>query len=237
MVVEVDGFVEGDGFGIDVRSTLPRGMGLGSSAAIAVAVIRAINTSLELGLNDERINSVAFSCEKLAHGTPSGIDNSIATYGVPMSFSNADGLQIDELGLEETPPIIVAFSSEPGSTHEQVAGVRARRELNADRYEAIFDEMDALSLAGVAALQNGEYQQLGALMNINHGLLNALEVSTPEIESMVSIARAAGAVGAKLTGGGGGGSVVALCPGTVQDVTNAFTAAGFAWLSLVTTKD
>jgi hydroxymethylglutaryl-CoA reductase len=89
----------------------------------------------------------------------------------------------------------------------------------------------------VAALQNGEYQQLGALMNINHGLLNALEVSTPEIESMVSIARAAGAVGVKLTGGGGGGSVVALCPGTVQDVTNAFTAAGFAWLSLVTTKD
>ena len=228
--------IEGDDFGVDVCSTLPRGMGLGSSAAIAVAMIRAINISLELGLDDERINSVALSCEKLAHGTPSGVDNSIATYGVPMSFSNADGSQIDVLELQETPPIVIAFSNQPGSTQEQVAGVRARREFNVDHYEAIFDEIDALSQAGAGALQSGDYQQLGALMNMNHGLLNALEVSTPEIEGMISIARAAGAVGAKLTGGGGGGSVIALCPGAMQDVTDAFSAAGFVSLTLTNTK-
>jgi hydroxymethylglutaryl-CoA reductase len=74
-------------------------------------------------------------------------------------------------------------------------------------------------------------------MNICHGLLNAIEVSTPEIESMVSLARSAGAKGAKLTGGGGGGSVVALCPGTASDVISAFAAAGFDTLSLTNSTD
>ena len=94
-----------------------------------------------------------------------------------------------------------------------------------------------MSLSGAAALQGGDYEELGSLMNICHGLLNAIEVSTPEIESMVSLARSAGATGAKLTGGGGGGSVVALCPGTVSDVISAFAAAGFETLSPTNSTD
>jgi len=226
-----------DEFGVDVRSSLPPGMGLGSSAAIVVAIVRAISKSRDLDLDSERINSIAMCCEKLAHGTPSGIDNSIATYAVPMLFNSADGLQFDELKLQEAPPIVVALSSQPGLTHAQVAGVRARHALSRDHYEAIFDEIDALSLAGAAALQNAAYQQLGSLMNINHGLLNAIEVSTPEIEGIVSIARSAGACGAKLTGGGGGGSVVILCPGAIEEVMTALAAAGIRSLSLATTKE
>ncbi len=229
--------IDSNAYAIDVRSVLPRAMGLGSSAAVAVAVIRAFNRYLDLDLDDERINSIAFACEKLAHGTPSGIDNSIAANGAPMLFRNADSLQIEKLALQETPPIVIALSSQIGLTIEQVAGVRSRRERSRDHYDAVFDQIDALSRAGATALQAADYEELGSLMNICHGLLNAIEVSTPEIESMVSLARSAGAQGAKITGGGGGGSVVALCPGTENDVINAFATAGFDTLSLTNSKD
>ena len=228
--------IEGE-IGVDVRCSLPPAMGLGSSAAIAVAIIRAISKSRELGLDDERVNKIAFACEQLAHGTPSGIDNSIATYAVPMLFNNAAGLHIEELELQQTPPIVIAFSSQPGLTREQVAAVRNRQQQSPDHYAAIFEQIDALSVAGAAALRSSDYEQLGALMNVCHGLLNALQVSTPEIESMVSLARSAGAVGAKLTGGGGGGSVLALCPGTLEDVAIALQSAGYKTLPLESSKE
>ena len=228
--------IEGDDFGVDVRTTLPPGMGLGASAAIAVAIIRALSTSRDLGLGDEDVNRVAFECEKVSHGNPSGVDNSIATYAVPMLFNNESELNIEPLQLQETPPLVIAFGSQRGSTHAEVAGVRVRYEAHKNHYAAVFDEIDALSLSAARALTAGDYQELGTLMNICHGLLNAIEVSTPELESMVGIARAAGAKGAKLTGGGGGGSVVALCPGAVQDVQDAFSTAGFETLLLTQTE-
>ena len=228
--------IEGDTFGVDVRSRLPPGMGLGSSAAIAVAIIRAVSAARELGLDDETVNRVAFCCEKISHGNPSGVDNSIATFAVPMLFSNESELSIEQLELRQTPPLVIAFSSQRGSTHEQVAGVRTRYEAQKNHYAAVFDEIDALSKSAAQALTAGEYQELGMLMNICHGLLNAIEVSTPELENMVGIARAAGATGANLTGGGGGGSVVALCPGAMQDVQKAFSTAGFGTLLLTKTE-
>jgi hydroxymethylglutaryl-CoA reductase len=228
--------IEGDTFGVDVRSRLPPGMGLGASAAIAVAIIRAVSSARELGLDDEVVNRIAFTCEKISHGNPSGVDNAIATFAVPMLFSNETELSMEQLELTETPPLVIAFSGQRGSTHEQVAGVRTRYEAQRTHYAAVFNEIDALSKSAASALTAGDYQELGMLMNICHGLLNAIEVSTPELENMVGIARAAGATGAKLTGGGGGGSVVALCPGVVQDVQKAFSTAGFRTLLLTKTE-
>ncbi len=219
-------------YSIRLRSALPRAMGLGSSAALAVAIVRAFDAELDLGLDDARINAIAFECEKLAHGTPSGIDNTIATYGEPMLFSHAESLQIERLTLAEPPPIIIAYSHTPGITKEQVAKVRALRDRLGQHVDALFDEIDALSLAGAAALTKSDYEVLGELMNICQGLLNAIGVSTAELEGMVNIARAAGAAGAKLTGAGGGGSIVALCPNRVTEVSNAFQAAGFETLQL-----
>ena len=129
-------------------------------------------------------------------------------------------------------PLVVACSSQRGLTREQVAGVRARREQYPDRYDGIFEEIDALSLAGAEALKIADFEALGAYMNMCHGLLNAIGVSTPELEGMIDIARTAGASGAKLTGAGGGGSVVALCPGRVTDVEVALKSAGFDTLSM-----
>ena len=220
-------------YSIRVHSRLPRAMGLGSSAAFAVAITRAFNTELALGLDDVKINAVAFECEKLAHGTPSGIDNTIATFGEPMLFRNAGSLEFETLKLAEAPPIIVACSSRPGLTREQVAGVRERYMRCSVHYDAIFDEIDALSQAGAEALARCDYAALGMHMNMCHGLLHAIEVSTAELDSMVAIARAAGAVGAKVTGGGGGGSVVALCPESPGKVSRAFRAAGFETITLV----
>ncbi len=229
--------IEKSAYAIRVQSALPRAMGLGSSAAFAVAIVRAFDASLQLGLDDKRVNDIAYECEKLAHGTPSGIDNTIATYGVPILFRNAESLQIDTIEFDVPPPVVIACSTTPGLTREQVAGVRARRDKNPAHYDALFDQVDALSQAGATALSNGNYDELGALMNICHGLLNAAQLSTPELESMVSIARAAGAVGAKLTGGGGGGSIIALCPDTAAVVRDALGAAGFRTLEITKQKD
>ncbi|MDJ0904652.1 MAG: hydroxymethylglutaryl-CoA reductase, degradative [Woeseiaceae bacterium] len=221
-----------DEYSVDVRSRLPLAMGLGASAAFAVAITRAFNTSLGLGLGDEAINEIAFECEKLAHGTPSGIDNTIATYATPMLFRNDGELELTSVEISATPPIVVACSSERGLTKEVVAGVKSRREHSEEHYDAIFAQMDRLSLAGAAALEQGNYEELGRLMNICHGLLAAIEVSTPELDAMVSIARSAGAVGAKLTGAGGGGSMIALCPGCVDEVAAALRASGFRTMGL-----
>ncbi|MBT8103837.1 MAG: hydroxymethylglutaryl-CoA reductase, degradative [Gammaproteobacteria bacterium] len=219
-------------FSITVDTRLPRAMGLGSSAAIAVAVTRAICDVMQLPVTDERINAIVFECEKLAHGTPSGVDNTISTYAEPMLFCNDGALQSEALTLTEIPPLVIACSNELGLTSEQVAGVRSRYEQAPRRYEALFDEIDKISRSGAQLLQSRNYKALGLAMNVCHGLLNAIEVSTPELERMVTLARQAGAVGAKLTGGGGGGSIVALCPGTVDDVRTAMQQAGYRTLDM-----
>ena len=135
------------------------------------------------------------------------------------------------------PPVVIACSHTPGLTREQVARVHARRERFPERLDAVFDEMDALSRDGAAALRAGDHDRLGELMNINQGLLNAIGVSTAELEGMVELARAAGAAGAKLTGGGGGGSIVALCPGRVRPVRDALEAAGYRTIGLHQERD
>jgi hypothetical protein len=86
---------------------------------------------------------------------------------------------------------------------------------------------NALTLRGIQAIQDNDLPTLGQLMNICQGMLNALQVSTPELEKICAIARENGALGAKLTGGGGGGSIVAICDGDTEPVVSAIRAAGF----------
>ena len=218
------------GYHIEIASQLPRGMGLGSSAAFAVALVRAFAAAAGIDVDPERTNAIAFECEHLAHGTPSGVDNTLATFARPMLFRHAGELEIRTLEPGQPPPLVIATSSGPGATAAQVAAVRARRTALAAHYDAVFDEMDALAIEGAALLEANDLDRLGRLMNLCHGLLNALEVSTPELEMMVRIARSAGAAGAKLTGAGGGGSVVALCPGNAAAVAQALEDAGFPTL-------
>jgi hydroxymethylglutaryl-CoA reductase len=222
---------------IKVRSHLPRGVGLGSSAAIAVAMVRAIARCIDVELDDARVNAIAFECEKLAHGTPSGIDNTLSCFGQPLLFRKNGDTEMETLELQERPPLVVAISHEAGLTREVVASVRQRYEANAAHYEQIFDQIDSISRQGAAALQTVDYETLGQLMNICQGLLNAIEVSTPELEQMIGIARSAGAIGAKLTGAGGGGSIVALCPGKETEVRTALQQAGYRTLEIASGEE
>jgi len=215
------------GYDIHVRSRIPIAMGLGSSAALAVAVIRAFDKLAGNGMSDAEVEKLAFECEKISHGTPSGIDNNIATYSEAVLYTKSAGSRTKPIKLSEVPPIVIASSGIRGNTKEQVAGVRARYDKNRELYSTIFDEIDEISEAGAIALTNCDYAQLGSMMNVCHGFLNAIEVSTPELEKMIAIARQNGAIGAKLTGAGGGGSIVALCPGKVSDVARALDTAGY----------
>ena len=225
--------VDQQGFEIAIRSRVPAAMGLGSSAAFAVAIIRAYDDLLDAGMDDRAVDSLAFDCEKLAHGTPSGIDNNLATFGQPVLFTKGSATRTRPIQLAESPPIVVAASGLRGVTKEQVAGVRLRFDANRQLYSTIFSEIDEISIAGAVALRERDYKTLGSLMNVCHGFLNAIEVSTPELERMVSTAREAGAVGAKLTGAGGGGSIVALCPGTETQVAEALASEGYAIIRTV----
>jgi hydroxymethylglutaryl-CoA reductase len=223
------------GFDIVVSSRIPMAMGLGSSAAFAVAVIRAFDALLELGLDDVEIDRLALRCEELTHGTPSGIDNNIATFAKPVLFRR--GERARPLDLREPPPLVVAASGIRGITRHQVAAVRARYDRNRALFGALFDEIGELTGAGANALVHADYERLGDLMNVGHGLLNAIGVSHPELEKMVSLARDAGASGAKLTGAGGGGSIVALCPGKVREVGEALRASGYPVISMQAEND
>ncbi|HUF20139.1 MAG TPA: mevalonate kinase, partial [Burkholderiales bacterium] len=214
-------------FDVRLELRVPVAMGLGSSASASVAIVRAFDQLLELGLDDEAVNALAYDCEKLAHGDPSGIDNTLATYGKPILFRRNASPAIKPIELSAMPPLVVAASGTRGITRDQVNAVRERFSRMRASYDAVFDQMDGIALAGAGALAAGDYATIGGLMNVCHGLLNALQVSTPELERMVDIARRSGAVGAKLTGAGGGGSIVALCPGTVAQVEEALRGAGY----------
>jgi hydroxymethylglutaryl-CoA reductase len=212
---------------IEVFPEIPRSMGLGGSAAMAVAIVRALDKHFRLGLADEEVNRLAFESEKIAHGTPSGLDNTLACYGRALVFRPGDPPLMEPLNIREPIPAVIGMTGYEGLTAKTVGRVRDAWQQDQKLYERIFDQIDTLVLRGVRAVQDGDLVTLGELMNVCHGMLNALQVSTPELEQLVAIAREAGALGAKLTGGGGGGSIIAVCAGDTAPVVDAIRAAGY----------
>lgn len=212
---------------IEVFPEVPRSMGLGGSAAMAVAIVRALDRHFGLGLSDAEVNRLAFESEKVAHGNPSGLDNTLACYGQPLVFRPGDPPMVEPLNISEPIPAVIGMTGYEGLTATTVGRVREAWQQDPKLYERIFDQIDALTLRGVQAIQDNDLPLLGQLMNICHGMLNALQVSTPEIEQLIDLARENGALGAKLTGGGGGGSIIAICDGDTEPVVSAIRAAGF----------
>ncbi|HUO83168.1 MAG TPA: hydroxymethylglutaryl-CoA reductase, degradative [Gammaproteobacteria bacterium] len=218
---------------IEVFPNVPRAMGLGGSAALAVAIIRALDAHYELGLSADEINALAFEGEKLAHGQPSGIDNAVATYGRFLCFRPGEPPVIREVRPARPIPLVIGMSGVESLTARMVARVRAAWQRHPRLYERIFDDIDAVALEGVEAIEGGDLARLGELMNVCQGLLNSLQVSSWEIEELVQIARDHGALGAKVTGGGGGGSMIALCPDDAGKVVKAMQDAGYRAMEVV----
>ena len=216
---------------IDVFPNVPKAMGLGGSSALAVAIIRAIDHHFGTKLSDQKINELAYECEKAAHGTPSGVDNTVATFGTPLFYKNAGGQpQFEEINLGQPIELVVGITGMESLTAETVTKVRNAWTQSPERYESLFDQIAQLTLSGLDCLKTGKVEELGELMNICHGYLNALQLSTPELEELVHIARSHGALGAKLTGGGGGGSMIALCQDNKDAIEAAMNKAGYKTL-------
>ncbi|MHB1766077.1 MAG: hydroxymethylglutaryl-CoA reductase, degradative [Gammaproteobacteria bacterium] len=220
--------LEGKPIQIEIFSNVPKAMGLGGSAATAVATIRAMDLHFKLGLKDNEVNSLAFECEKVAHGTPSGVDNTVATYGQFLVYRAGPPAEIREIHVKKPIPIVIGMTHIESLTAKTVRRVRQAWRKNKTLYDEIFKGIDRLVLEAVKAVENHDLEQLGDLMNVCQGLLGALQVSSPELETLIEIARENGALGAKLTGGGGGGSIIAVCPNdTSLRVIKAMQDAGY----------
>ena len=236
------GLPKGEGCIITITSTIPIASGLGSGAAVSVAIIRALSAFLGQPLPDERVSALAYEVEKLHHGTPSGIDNTVVTYAKPVYFvkfpsppGRGAGGKVQTFRVGAPFTIVMGNTGIPALTKESVSDVRTLWEADQRRWEKIFDEVGEIVQKARRAIERGDIPALGPLMDKNHKLLQEMTVSCPELDRLVEAARKSGALGAKLSGGGRGGNMIALVrPDKAEPVAAALMSAG-AKRTLVTT--
>ncbi len=193
---------------INIHSSIPVAGGLGSGAAVSVALIRAFSAFLGSPLPDQEVDRIAFEVEKLHHGIPSGIDNAVVTYGKPVYFIK--GKPIITLHVGKPFLIVIAGTGLTALTKDSVAAVRKLWENDKPRWEKVFKSVGEIAHQGSLAIKNGDIPELGRLMDANHTLLQEMTVSCRELDQLVDISRKSGALGAKLSGGGRGGNMIAL---------------------------
>jgi mevalonate kinase len=213
-------------FRVRVQLSLPGGAGLGGSAALSVAIVRALDAALGRERDAPAVAEAALAAERVFHGNPSGIDSALAASGGVALYRKGSPLEPVRLGRKLT--LVVGHSGEQGSTRETVASVGRQHARNPAKLDQIFDGIEALVANGRSALQAGELWRLGQLMILNQKLLTSMMLSTSRLSEMCQAAEQAGALGAKLTGGGGGGCMIALCEhaAAAEQVMGALQAMG-----------
>lgn len=218
---------------ITITSTIPVASGLGSGAAVSVAVIRALSSTLHLPMSNEQANALAYEIERLHHGTPSGIDNTVITYAQPVYFVRGQPIETLCVGAPFT--VVIGNTGIAAPTKESVGDVRKLWEADKPRWEIVFDQVGEIAQQARAALETGDVSALGPLMDANHVLLQALTVSSVELDRLMFAAKTAGALGAKLSGGGRGGNMIALVqPDKAEEIASALRSAG-AHNTIITT--
>jgi mevalonate kinase len=191
-----------------IQSTIPVAAGLGSSAAVSVAVIRALSEFLGQPLPDERVSALAYEVEKLHHGTPSGIDNTVVTYARPVYFVKGRPAKTFHLGAPFT--ILIGDTGISALTKESVGDLKKLWTADPPRWDKVFDRVGEIVWRARQAIERGDIPSLGKLMDANHALLQEMTVSSRELDRLVEAGRRAGAFGAKMSGGGRGGNMIAL---------------------------
>lgn len=218
---------------IRITSTIPVASGLGSGAAVSVALIRALAGLFERPLTAEQVNQLAYGIEKLHHGTPSGIDNTVITYAQPVYFVRGEPIETFHVARPLT--LVIGDTGLAAPTRTAVGDLRKLWEADPSRWESVFDRVGEIVRAAKTAIESGQTESLGPLMDANQALLQEMTVSSPELDHLIGTARAAGALGAKLSGGGRGGNLLALVtPTEAEKVASALTAAG-AKRTIITT--
>ena len=193
---------------IKIGSTIPVASGLGSGAAVTVALTRALSSHLDYPMNDEEVSAFTYEIEKIHHGTPSGIDNTVVTYAKPVYFIKGQLIETFKVGYPFT--VVIGNTGISAPTKESVGDVRKLWEADRVKWENVFDDIGEIAKQAREAIERGKRKELSDLMNQNHALLQEMTVSSPELDALVSAARNAGATGAKLSGGGRGGNMIAL---------------------------
>ena len=210
---------------IKISSTIPVASGLGSGASVTVALTRALAAHFSHPITDEQVNAFAYEIEKIHHGTPSGIDNTVITYAKPVYFIKGNPIETFSVGKSFS--LVIADTGIRALTKESVGDVRKLWESDKPNWESVFDEVGEIARDARAAIENGKANNLGELMNQNHALLQKMTVSSRELDHLVTTARSAGASGAKMSGGGRGGNMIALVtPELAEEVSKSLREAG-----------
>ncbi|MDX1520270.1 MAG: mevalonate kinase [Anaerolineae bacterium] len=195
---------------LTVRSTIPLGRGLGSGAAVSTAIARAIGQYFGRSLPPAVVSALVYDVEKLYHGTPSGIDNTVVAFNQPVYFIK--GRPIRRLRVAQPLTLVIADTGVVAPTHKVVGDLRRRWQADPAGHERFFDAIGGVVEKGRALIETpaAGIAELGALMNENQTILRTIGVSSPELDDLVEAARRAGAMGAKLSGAGWGGNMIAL---------------------------
>jgi len=209
---------------VTVEGNLPPSVGMGSSAAFSVALLRGLAAFAQRPLTEADLLEGGTQLEGVFHGDPSGLDHTTVALGGCVYFRRAGSDQdkvVRRIALPAPVHLAMGVTARAGNTRQLVARLKTRAADAPRAFAPVFDAIGALAGEGERALEAGDWARLGVLFDVNHGLVNALGVSTLACELMVDRARAAGALGAKLTGAGGGGAVIAVC----EDATHARAVA------------
>ena len=235
--LELVGLNVSAGIEITIDGELPLGVGLGSSAAFSVCLLRVLSAYCGYVPSGDELKEMALTLERQFHGNPSGLDHSVIVDGCCVRFCAQETPKMRSLSIRPL-PLVISWTPRIGTTRDAVFGVNERHQKHPKLVDRIFQSMTEIVGQAEVALSAGNSAELGQLMNYNHGLLNALGVSRPENETLVQIARDAGALGAKLTGAGMGGAVIALAPdGGVAQIVSAFHEAGYPALHDTVSND
>lgn len=190
---------------LSIRSSIPIASGLGSGAALSAAVIRVFAARFGIEISNETVNRMTYEIEKIYHGTPSGIDNTVIAYEQPIRFIKGKGFEPLQADIKRL-PLLIVDSGIRSRTVDVVSDVRA----NFDRNEAAIHEIGNLVRTAETVLQAGTPAEIGKLMNENQRLLKAIDVSCPQLDELITLAAENGAYGAKLTGAGRGGNFIIM---------------------------
>ena len=196
-------------------------------SAVSTALVRALAHFLGHALEPAEVSTLVYEVEKIHHGTPSGIDNTVIAYEQPVYFVRGGPLEPVPLSVGAPFSLLIGDTGLPSPTKRLVSSVRARRERDRTECDAILERIGSITRRGRRAMEAGQVRKLGRLMTENHRLLVALGVSSPALDALVDAAREAGAMGSKLSGAGQGGNMLALIPPSAAGrVTRALQEAG-----------
>ena len=210
---------------LTLTSTIPIARGLGSGAAVSTALVKALGRFAGRELLPQTISEIVFEVEKIFHGAPSGIDNTVVAYAQPVFFRKGRPIQRFSVGAPLT--LLIGDTGVKSPTYKAVGNLRERWQKDTIRYNAVFEQMGEIALQARQAIEAGNAAEIGRLMNENHRILTELGLSSPELNRLVDAALLAGALGAKLSGAGWGGNMIALVsPERAAAAANALRSAG-----------